>query len=195
METFSALLAICAGNSPIIGEFPAQRPVTRSFDVSFDLRLNKRLRKQSWRWWFETPSSPLWRHCNRRQCKRWDFIANPCPNFNGGLTKPSLKFEYGWIETSHPWDVIKWKRFPCFWPFVRAIHRSTVNSPLKGQWRGALMFPLIYAWINGCAKNHEAGDLSRHRAHYDVRDVPTSENSLCFRTANVVLFICKTQTK
>ena len=51
----SALLAICAGNSPVPGEFPAQRPVTRSFDVYFDLRLNKRLGKQSWSWWFETP--------------------------------------------------------------------------------------------------------------------------------------------
>ena len=46
METFSALLAICAGNSPVPGEFPAQRPVTRSFDVYFDLRPNKRLSKQ-----------------------------------------------------------------------------------------------------------------------------------------------------
>ena len=46
METFSALLAICAGNSPVTGEFPAQRPVTQSFDVLFDLRLNKRLNKQ-----------------------------------------------------------------------------------------------------------------------------------------------------
>ena len=62
METFSALLAICAGNSPVTGEFPAQRPVTRSFDVF--LRLNQRLSKQSWGWWFETPSRPLWRHCN-----------------------------------------------------------------------------------------------------------------------------------
>ena len=64
METFSALLAICAGNSPVTGELPAQRPVTRSFDVFFDLRLNKRLSKQSWCWWFETLSRPLWRHCN-----------------------------------------------------------------------------------------------------------------------------------
>ena len=45
METFSALVAICAGNSPVPGEFPTQRPVTRSFDVFFDLRLNKRLSK------------------------------------------------------------------------------------------------------------------------------------------------------
>ena len=61
METFSALLALCAGNSPVTGEFPAQGPVTRSFDVFFDIRLNKRLSKQSWGWWFETPSRPFWR--------------------------------------------------------------------------------------------------------------------------------------
>ena len=64
METFSALLAICAGNSPAPGEFPTQRPVTRSFDVFFDLCLNKRLSKQWWGWWFETLSRPLWRHRN-----------------------------------------------------------------------------------------------------------------------------------
>ena len=60
METFSALLTLCA----VPGEFPAQRPVTRSFDVFFDLRLNKRLNKQSWGWWFETPSRSIWCHCN-----------------------------------------------------------------------------------------------------------------------------------
>ena len=53
METFSALLAICVENSPVTtGEFPAQRPVTRSFDIFFDLRLNKQLSKQPWGWWF-----------------------------------------------------------------------------------------------------------------------------------------------
>ena len=64
METFSALLAICVGNSPVIGEFPAQRPVTRSFDVFFDLCPNKRLSKHSWVWWFETLLGPSWRHSN-----------------------------------------------------------------------------------------------------------------------------------
>ena len=64
MKTFSELRAICAGNSPVPGEFPAQKPVTRSFDVFFDLRPNKRLSKQSWGWWFETLSCSLWRHCN-----------------------------------------------------------------------------------------------------------------------------------
>ena len=64
METFSALLALCASKSPVTGEFPSQRPVTRSLDVFFDLRLNKRFSKQSWGWWFEKQLHSLWRHCN-----------------------------------------------------------------------------------------------------------------------------------
>ena len=72
METFPVLLAICAGNSPVPGEFPAQRPVTRSFNVFFDLRLNKWLSKQSWGWWFETLSCPLWCHCNGEWKRRKD---------------------------------------------------------------------------------------------------------------------------
>ena len=64
LEAFSALLAICAGNSLVFNEFPAKRPVTQSFDVFFDLRLIKRLSEQSWGWWFETLSRPLWRHRN-----------------------------------------------------------------------------------------------------------------------------------
>ena len=54
----------CVGNSPVTGEFPTQRPVTQSFDVFLDLHLNKRLSKQPWGWWFETPPRSLWRHCN-----------------------------------------------------------------------------------------------------------------------------------
>ena len=76
METLSALFMMTSSNvnifrvtdtlwnSPVTGEFPSQRPVTRSFDVFFDLRLNKRLSKQSWGCWFEKPSRILWRHCN-----------------------------------------------------------------------------------------------------------------------------------
>ena len=64
MEIFSALLALYARNSPVPAEFPAQRRVTPSFEVFFNLRLNKRLRKQSWGWWFETLLHPLWRQCN-----------------------------------------------------------------------------------------------------------------------------------
>ena len=69
--------------------------------------------------------------------------------------------------TSHD-DVIKWKKFPRYWPFVREIHRSPVNSPHKGQWRGALMFCLIYAWTNSSANNGDTGELKSHRVHYDV---------------------------
>ena len=81
METFSALLVLCAGNSPVAGEFPPRRPMTRSFDVFFGLRLNKRLCKQSRRRWFETPSHSLWRHNNvhiktRYKCGyKWSWIS------------------------------------------------------------------------------------------------------------------------
>ena len=64
--------------------------------------------------------------------------------------------------------VIKWKHFPRYWPFVRGIHRSPVNSPHKGHWRVALMLSLICARINGWGNNREAGDLRRHRTHYNV---------------------------
>ena len=65
-------------------------------------------------------------------------------------------------------DVFEWKHFPRYWPFVRGIHRSPVNSPNKGQWREALMFSLICAWINNWVNNREAGGLRSHRAHCDV---------------------------
>ena len=71
---------------------------------------------------------------------------------------------YGFLHD----DVIKWKHFPRYWPFVRGIYRSPVNSPHKGQWRGALMLPLVCVWINGWANNHKASDLRRYRAHSDV---------------------------
>ena len=71
------------------------------------------------------------------------------------------------FQTEHD-DVIKWKHFSCYWTFVRGIHRSSVNSPHKGQWRGALICSLICAWIKCWVNNREAGDMRRHRAYYDV---------------------------
>ena len=65
-------------------------------------------------------------------------------------------------------DVIKYKHFQRYWPFVLGIHRSALNSPHKRQWRGTLIFSLICVWINGWVNNREAADLRRHRAHYDV---------------------------
>ena len=111
-STFSALLAICAGNSPVTGEFPAQRPVTRSFDFFFDMRLNKRLSKQSWGWWFETLSRPLWRHSTvlamgpYYDCARVGVISEfpPFPYFPNlaALCKCALAIQcrvYIWLES------------------------------------------------------------------------------------------------
>ena len=81
-------------------------------------------------------------------------------------------------------DIIKWKHFPRYWPFVRGIHRSSVNSPHKGQWRGALMFSLICVWINGWVNNRGAGDLRRYRAHYDVT-VMMWYGALPYRTMDI----------
>ena len=103
-----------------------------------------------------------------------------CYNHRQSKLKPN-RVHIIWIalhatqEATHPqytiycWhdDVIEWKKTR-HWPFLRGIHRSPVNSPHICQWRGALMFSLIYTWINGWVNNGEAGDLRRHRAHYDV---------------------------
>ena len=98
METFSALLAICAENSPVPGEFTAQRPVTRSFDVFFDLRLNKRLSKQWWGWWFETLSHPLW-------CRRNGVAATRATNVQyHAVTYTLPKTCRFW--TRYAWNVI-----------------------------------------------------------------------------------------
>ena len=96
------------------------------------------------------------------------------------LKGPLFQFddvEHPWIKVKlprsktriiHTWWRHQMKKFPRYWPFVWGIHRSTVNFPHKGQWGGVLMFSLICAWTNGWANNPYAGDLSRHRAHYDV---------------------------
>ena len=85
-------------------------------------------------------------------------------------------------------DVITWKHFSRNWPFVRGIHRSSVNFLHKGQWCGALMFSLICAWINGWVNNGEVGDLRRHRTHYDATvmymvrySITETEMSFCRR--------------
>ena len=79
----------------------------------------------------------------------------------GAFWAGRITVNYGLPRNVHD-DAIKWKYSPRYWPFVRGIHRSPVNSPHKGQWRGALRFSLICVWINGWANNHEAGDLRRY---------------------------------
>ena len=146
METFSALLALCAGNSPVTGEFPLQRPVTWSFDVFFDLQLNKRLSKQSRCWWYEMPPCSLRPHCNDLgpllltgiifdernyfalipawksnyiNCKVWDEIIHPFTDFNNAA--------------SEVWKLIS-NFIPCFTGHVityMMIHAGIYVNPYK----------------------------------------------------------------
>ena len=87
MEAYSVTLVFCAGNSSVTGDFPAQRPVTRSFDVFFDLRMNQNLSKQWRRRWFETPSHSLWRHCNGPECQRHDKLVTVIGSTHSVQTK------------------------------------------------------------------------------------------------------------
>ena len=102
------------------------------------------------------------RHCCRSTCRISERSYNSIQISRRG------DFVWSCNKTSHD-DVIKWRHFLLYWPFVWGIHPAPVNSPHKCQWRGAFkMFSLIYAWINGWVNNRGAGVLRRHRAHYDV---------------------------
>ena len=105
------------------------------------------------------------------------YIENPLDQKISPQRRNGVETEDDELRRQFHDDVIKWKHFPRYWPFVRGIHRSPVNSPHKGQWRGALMFSLICARINGWINNGEAGDLRRHCAHYDVIVMSTCTES------------------
>ena len=96
METFFTFLAICAGNSPVPGESPSQRPVTRSFDVYFDLRPNKQLSKRSWGWWFEMQSRSLWRHRNDQEPLLL-ILINSYPS----IKEATVICHHTWMRKSH----------------------------------------------------------------------------------------------
>ena len=115
---------------------------------------------------------PAWKS-NHTLCKVWDEITYAFPNFNGCTVDV-----WEWISnftthfitmTSSNGNIFRLAGHLCGeFTGDRWSPRSPVNSPHKGQWRGALIFSLICAWINGWVNNREAGDLRRHRAHYDV---------------------------
>ena len=126
-------------------------------------------------WWFETPRRSLWRHCNEERFVNrvlcWNGFADFVLWFLWYLVDMVVSILLAWQQRHDFYgndDVIKWKHFPRYWPFVWGIHRSPVNSPHRGQWRGALMFSLICVWINSWINNREAGELRRYRAHSDV---------------------------
>ena len=148
METLSILLARCEGIHPWI---------SLTYFWYFVWCLPWQLLDKHTSWWFETPRRScditLMDHGKMDQ----NFIITTYWSY---ILPPDLLFNHD--------DVIKWKHFPRYWPFVRRIHRSPVNSPHKGQWRGALMFSLICVWIIGWVNNREAGDLRRYGAHRDV---------------------------
>ena len=104
--------------------------------------------------WWHGPQSAL--VCVMACC----LIAKPLPGQCWLIICGAIHFQHD--------EVINWKHFPCYWPFVRGIHQSPVDSPHKGQWRGALMFSLILAWTNGWANSWEADDLRYHHTHYDI---------------------------
>ena len=118
----------------------------------------------------ETQILSFWRNFRQwllRKLSKWQLPSQPLAKIESKWWH--LRFS-AWVNSTfqHHDDVIKWKYFPRYWPFVREIHRSPVNFPHKGQWRGALMFTLICARKNGWVNNGEAGDLRRYLAHYDV---------------------------
>ena len=130
---------LCVENSPVTGEFPAQM-ASNAENTSFDNIIIVFI------------------------CLSETGLGNWGVWQNGYLL---VWIGQGEFWSSHD-DVIEWKHFLRYWSFVRGIHWSPVNSPHKGQWRRALMFSLICAWIKSWVNNREAGDLRRHRAHHDV---------------------------
>ena len=177
METFSALLALCAGNSAVNGEFPTQRPVTWSFDVFFDLRVNKRLSKQSWGWWFETPESSLWRHCNdscrKRLCdgfyEKWAQFLHmviPVPF----VMTVVISYDYPCpcnVRITYSFGLRKYKQYRCYCSYfhkpselvililqgsVTGWHAKvqcnvTKHLILKSYWP-CFLWPLLLTWFN-----------------------------------------------
>ena len=137
METFSALLAICAGNSQVPGEFPLQRPVTWSFDVFFDLRLNKRLSKQSWGWCFEAQSSPLWCHSNDMMLSLQTCCLHLCPiqykDYSAGVWIPIIQ-----SSAYHNGD-----------PYI--------DEMISSYWHGNVSpwyFAAWHLWMHSCGKHN-----------------------------------------
>ena len=110
--------------------------------------------------WVKTDNGNSKTEHNNNVCLFYEIYVHQYQyDTNRGHGKCNL---YGYMMTSSNGNIFR------FWPFVRGIHRSPVNSSHKGQWRDAVMISLICVCINGWVNNREAGDLRRYRAHYDA---------------------------
>ena len=149
METFYALLALCEGNSPVTGEFPSQRPVTRSFDVFFDLCLNKQLSKPSRRWWFQMPLHSLWCHCNASVHSAFTTILQHLI-FNGSpsylmqlltlveawtllIMESVLIFMYTVVQRNFMTNLTNWCLVPAFITCLQAVIFNTLRPRQNGR--------------------------------------------------------------
>ena len=151
METFSALLAFCVGNSPSTGEFPAQRPVTQSFDIFFDLRLNKRLSKQSWGWWIKAPSRSLWGLCDGQSA--------------GLMITCSTKYYDQDLSTVHMIYATNFRVFfVLFWrPWNEYDHDINTNCSQDYVYIWNVEAHTIWHKNNSCGTTHENGKVVRVR--------------------------------
>ena len=130
MEPFFVLLALCAENSQVTGEFPAQRPVMWTFDVFFDLHLNKRLSKQSWGWWFEPPWRPLWHHCTGLMYyNQSNHTDNQLCGKRTTLFWASWCLYFSWCMYTQIFQLVLWWHHEVeALPFVRGIQWLPVDS-------------------------------------------------------------------
>ena len=192
METFSALLALDAGNSAVTGELPAQsqwrealmfslicawmngwvnnrdagylRRHRAHYDVTVMLQGTSLVLGRWWLFFITAPIKQPWRIRKMNHINSLITLIHITDKKNEAQQTNHSHISWGIIHD----DVIKWKHFLRDWPFVRGIHRPPVNSTHKGLWHGALMFSLICVWINDWVNNRETGDLRCYRAHYDL---------------------------
>ena len=149
MEIFRVTGPLC-GEFTGPGEFPAQRPVTRSFDVFFDRRLNRRLSKQPWGWWFETPSWSLWRHRNVTTVHRRSVMV-----YKLNLQRPGVIYR--------PTNIVR-----LFLVTLSFIYKKYVDNDHKIIRRLLIMLRLFYVFFLQENKAFEAVSVSRTWRHYHL---------------------------
>ena len=125
----------------------AQRPVTRSFDIFFDLRLNKRLSKQSWGWWFEKPASSSWRHGNDTGILSPD---NACDATLSAMVRhiTDKSFFVQQLINSHKKENIR--GIHCC-----ALVRGNILWPMESPYKGQVMQKVFPCHVVSCSPPHE----------------------------------------